>query len=122
MKWIVAGSRTFTDYPRLCRSLDAFHAQGQISEVVCGCAHGADMLGEHWAKDRSIPVKRFPANWKELGRGAGFIRNQQMADYADALIAFWDGESKGTRDMIRRAQHRVIDGVLKPLVVVMETF
>ena len=69
-------------------------------EVVCGKARGADTFGETYAYNASIPVKEFPADWKGLGKGAGHIRNKQMGDYADALIAVWDGESRGTKNMI----------------------
>ena len=67
---------------------------------------GADALGERYARDRGYALKVFPAEWKKWGRAAGPIRNAQMADYADALIAFWDGESSGTRDMIRKAEEK----------------
>ena len=71
-----------------------------VSEVVSGAARGVDRLGELWARDRHIRVVRFPADWRR-GRGAGYRRNREMAAYADALVALWDGESRGTRHMIR---------------------
>lgn len=71
-----------------------------ISEVVSGAARGADSLGELFAKENNIPVKQFPADWNAHGRAAGPIRNRQMAEYADVLIAFWDGKSPGTKNMI----------------------
>jgi hypothetical protein len=75
-----------------------------ITEVVCGCARGADQLGAWWAKINRIPVKQYPADWEEYGRYAGVRRNHQMADNADALIAFWDGKSRGTEHMIDTAR------------------
>lgn len=57
-------------------------------------------MGEFWALHHDIPVKKFPADWGGLGKRAGYLRNEQMADYADALIAVWDGKSKGTKHMI----------------------
>ena len=69
--------------------------------VVSGTANGADKLGEVWATHRLLEIKRFPANWEKYGRGAGHIRNSEMADYADALICFWDGISKGSENMIQ---------------------
>jgi hypothetical protein len=60
-------------------------------------------LGVRWAAAHNIPVKPFPAAWKSLGRQAGYLRNEEMARYADALIAVWDGASNGTRHMIHRA-------------------
>lgn len=60
-------------------------------------------MGEGWAKRKGIPVKRFPADWNQYGRRAGPLRNREMARYADALIAIWDGKSRGTRSMIDEA-------------------
>lgn len=73
-----------------------------IGTVICGCARGADTSGEWWANQNRIPVEFYSAEWKAHGRGAGIIRNQKMAEVADALIALWDGYSTGTRDMIER--------------------
>lgn len=108
MKTIIAGSRGIT---RQAVVNAAVAASGITpTEVVSGEAAGVDTLGENWAKAHGVPVKGFPAKWRRadgsLGRGAGFARNQAMADYADALIAVWDGESRGTADMIGRAKRR----------------
>lgn len=97
-KVIIAGSRTFQNYPMLCKELDKI--KGQIGEIVSGEARGADTLGLTYAYDNDIKVKGFPADWQKYGSAAGFIRNHQMGDYADELIAFWDGASPGTKDMI----------------------
>ena len=72
----------------------------QIDEIVSGAARGADILGERYGIEHNIPIKRFPADWGKYGKGAGFIRNEQMGNYADYLIAFWDGKSRGTFHMI----------------------
>lgn len=99
MKVIIAGSRGITDYDclmeaiQLCPFID-------ITEIVSGNAKGVDSLGEEWALNHARPCTKFPASWVELGKSAGFVRNVQMADYADALIAIWDGQSKGTFHMI----------------------
>lgn len=102
---IVAGSRTFTDYERLKKVLDeALRKRAQDGVViVSGTARGADQLGERYAEERGYAVERFPANWQEYGKAAGFIRNKQMAEHADGLMAFWDGQSKGTHNMIQLA-------------------
>ena len=97
-KVIVAGSRTFQNYPLLCKELDKIRET--IECIVCGEAKGADTLGRTYAYDNAIPVKSFPADWQRYGASAGFVRNHQMGDYADELIAFWDGVSPGTKDMI----------------------
>lgn len=72
----------------------------EITQVVCGMARGADMLGLRWANRMQIPVVRFPANWDLYGKSAGYRRNVQMAENADALIALWDGKSRGTGHMV----------------------
>lgn len=102
MKTIIAGSRT-ASIQDVIKALELCPFTEKITEVVSGCARGADSYGELIAEENSTPIKRFPADWNKFGRGAGHIRNQQMAEYADALIAVWDGESTGTRDMIDRA-------------------
>lgn len=108
MKTIIAGSRTFTDYRFVAKHLDRICRSGfHISKVVSGKEpNGVDRLGEAWAKKNKIPIKPFPADWNKFGLAAGPIRNAEMAWYADALIAFWDGKSPGTRGMIRIAKAR----------------
>lgn len=101
MKTIIAGSRLFNDYDLLKKQVNHYRFyKGVITEIVSGCAKGADALGEQFAVENGIPLKYFPADWDTHGRAAGPIRNQQMAEYADALIAVWDGASRGTKNMI----------------------
>ena len=98
---IIAGSRDFSDYELLESSMDKLLSN--INEdivVVCGMARGADSLGERYAISREYEVNYFPAEWSTYGRSAGYKRNVQMAQNADALVAFWDGESRGTKHMI----------------------
>lgn len=100
MKTIIAGSRDFSDSDYMEEHLSKLPPWIEISEVVSGCAAGADASGESWAARHNIPVKRFPADWKRHGKAAGPIRNQEMGKYGDGLVAFWDGESRGTKHMI----------------------
>ncbi len=78
-----------------------------MSELVNG-AHweGVDQSAVEWAHARRVPVRSFPANWQQKGKAAGPLRNALMAEYAEALIAVWDGESKGTQSMIKEAKRR----------------
>lgn len=85
--------------------MEAFKKE-DIEEVVCGGAKGADLLGAMWANANNIPVKTFLAEWDKYGRSAGMIRNRQMAEYGDFLIAFWDGQSPGTKNMINEMKYR----------------
>lgn len=102
-KLVIAGGRDFVDYELLKRTVIRNYPREGL-EIVSGAARGADKLGERFAKEYEIPVKRFPADWSGKGRSAGYIRNLEMAEYADALLAFWDGESKGTSHMINLAK------------------
>jgi len=105
LRVIIAGSRSLTDYEFVDAAMEQFGrlCGRPLRQVVSGGARGVDALGEAWAKDRAIPVKVFPADWNKHGKAAGPIRNQEMADYANALVAVWDGKSRGTKDMIDRA-------------------
>jgi len=107
MKVIIAGGRDFTNYDLVEKAISK--SNFEITEVVSGCARGADTLGEAWALGNNVPVKGFPANWNLHGRAAGPIRNKAMAEYADALIAIWDGQSKGTANMITQAREFGLD-------------
>ena len=104
---IIAGTREFQDYNLLRQTMDRLLANIQKGEeivVVCGMARGADSLGKRYAQERGYAVKEFPAEWDRFGKAAGFIRNEEMAQNADALVAFWDGQSRGTKNMIDLAQ------------------
>lgn len=103
MKVIIAGSRGITQLSTVLRAVAQSSFGEHITEVVSGTAPGVDRLGEEFARThetRRIEVKRFPADWDRLGKSAGFRRNEEMARYADALIAIWDGQSRGTAHMI----------------------
>lgn len=105
MKVIIAGGRDFNDYEFLKQVCSKLSELDSEIEIVSGGAKGADALGERFANEMGYALKVFPADWSE-GRKAGPIRNSQMANYADALIAFWDGKSKGTKNMIDLATKR----------------
>jgi len=104
MKVIIAGGRNFTDFDFLKKWCDYYlsNHSGEI-EIVSGGATGVDALGERYAIDKVYKLKIIPANW-DLGKKAGRLRNKQMAEYADCLLAFWDGTSKGTKNMIEQAK------------------
>lgn len=102
---IIAGGRDFSDYNLLSTTMD--HFLSRVNDeiiVVCGKARGADTLGELYAKERGYLVQYFPADWERYGKSAGYIRNTEMAKNADTLVAFWDGSSRGTKNMIETAQ------------------
>lgn len=105
MKVIIAGSRDFNDYETLKKVCDFMLSRQDKVEIVSGTARGADQLGEQYAIEMGYPIKQFPADWSK-GKRAGYLRNEDMAKYADALIAFWDGKSRGTEHMINLSKKR----------------
>ncbi len=113
MKVIIAGSRSITDFEIIKKAIEC--CPFPVSEVVSGRAKGVDLLGEKYAGEEKIPIKVFKPSWSDLeapgaivktnrygkyNAKAGIDRNEKMGDYADALIAVWDGESTGTKHMI----------------------
>lgn len=107
MKIIIAGSRHLSNERLVYNAIEL--AGFKITEVVSGGARGIDSLGEMWAVWHGIPIKQFPAQWRDKDGGydsaAGRKRNSEMARYADGLIAIWDGRSTGTKHMIDQANY-----------------
>ncbi len=102
MRTIIAGGR---DVTHMLYLHEALAKCGWLPTVViCGMARGADMLGHEWATNTSTPIEEYYADWEKFGRKAGHIRNAEMRDAAEALIALWDGHSKGTANMINIAK------------------
>jgi hypothetical protein len=99
IKVIIAGGRDFTNEELLKEHCDSILI-GPDFEIVSGTARGADRLGEFYAMERNLPIRRFQPDWDKFGKRAGYLRNEEMAAYADLLIAFWDERSRGTKHMI----------------------
>jgi len=105
MKIVIAGTRTIVDWILVSSIINNCPFINLITKEVSGCEpNGVDRLGEKWATLHDIPIIRFPPQWKAYGKRAGPIRNKQMAEYADGLIAIWDGKSFGTGGMIKLAR------------------
>lgn len=109
-KVIIAGGRDFNDYDLLKLKVNTILKNKKHSEIeiVSGCAYGVDSLAIRYAEEHNYKLTKIPADWNKFGKSAGYIRNTQMADYADALIAIWDEKSKGTKHMIEIAKTRKI--------------
>lgn len=101
MKWIIAGGRDFEDYDLLKRTAGKVIRPGDT--IISGGAKGADTLGETFAERNKLACERYPAEWDKYGKGAGYRRNHQMSLIADGCLAFWDGHSRGTKNMIEQA-------------------
>ncbi len=109
---IVAGSRGFSDAQMLNRVLVEYVTRAHATyphmnvKLASGMAPGADMMAVTWANANKIPVMPFPAQWDLHGKAAGPIRNREMAEISHELLAFWDGQSRGTKHMIETMQKR----------------
>ena len=118
---IVAGGRDFKDYDLLKERLDKILENYENIEIVSGHAKGADMLGEQYAAEKGLDLAVFPADWKKNRVRAGFIRNSQMIEYAceetPLVIAFWNGESHGTKDTIEKAKEKDITVFIEEYVI-----
>ena len=106
MKVVIAGGRDFNDYELVKKEADIFISEIEPSEItiVSGGAKGVDALGERYASENNLQVEIFKADWSKYGRAAGPRRNAVMAKNCTHLLAFWNGESKGTKSMISLAK------------------
>jgi hypothetical protein len=102
MKVAVIGSRDFNDYELVKETLKYY----TITLLVSGGAKGADSFGERYANENNIETLIFKPDWDKHGKAAGMIRNTDIVNNADTIIAFWDGESKGTKDSITKAEKK----------------
>ena len=103
MKLAIVGSRTFSDFNLLQRTMNFFIFE-DIKEIISGGARGADFLGKRYAENYAIKFTEYLAGWDKYGKSAGFIRNQTIVDNCDMVLAFWNGESRGTADTIEKAR------------------
>ena len=103
VKLMVFGGREFNDYAVLKAHILAIAKDlgpDKGISIVSGMARGADMLAARVAEELGAKLYKFPADWNEHGKRAGFLRNTQMAEFSDRGLAFWDGKSRGTRHSI----------------------
>lgn len=99
MKIAIVGSRG------LCGDISSFIPKG-VSEIISGGAVGIDKCAEEYAKKNNIKMTVIRPNYKEFGRSAPLIRNLEIIDRADLVLAFWDGKSNGTRFVIEKCRER----------------
>ena len=106
MNIAIVGGRDFSDYTLLKESLSAYISiySGIPDNIVSGGAKGADTLAAQFATEMDIPLLVFKPDYQKYGRGATLVRNTQIIENADVVFAFWDGQSKGTKDSITKAK------------------
>lgn len=94
MKFAIIGSRNL-----IIKDFNPYLPK-EVTEIVSGGAQGIDTCAEKYAKANSIKFTEFLPEYEKYGRAAPILRNQQIIDYADAVLVFWDGESRGTKNVI----------------------
>lgn len=102
MKVAIVGSRNF---PKREKVLAYLATMRHSDVVVSGGARGVDTWAVEMAESVGMHTMVFSADWEKHGRGAGLIRNRLIVNEADKVVAFWDGESKGTQNTIATALH-----------------
>ena len=117
MKLVIAGSRTLHPPINYLKSvLVKLGLIEKVAEIVSGGASGVDHQAELFATNINLPIRVFEADWDRNGKAAGPIRNRKMAEYGDALLLIWDGESRGSRSMkteMQRLNKPVFEIVVK---------
>ena len=115
MKIVICGSRTFNNYEQFCSEMkDILDLRNKDTVIlISGGAKGADTLARNYAEENGYKFEEYLADWDNLGKKAGYIRNVQMLEVADSVVAFWDGKSRGTAHMVKESLRRNI-----PLVVI----
>ncbi len=105
MRIAIVGSRTFSDYGLLAKTIFDFLAPiDSTTHIISGGAKGADALGEKFAYKNGAKLTVYRPEWIKYGKSAGFLRNQLIVDSCDIVIAFWDGVSRGTADTLNKAK------------------
>jgi NTP pyrophosphatase (non-canonical NTP hydrolase) len=108
---VVAGSRNWNNYTDFCDRLEKAIKMLGVSNFVIvsgNASRGADAMAIKWAESNGVRWVPFTADWDNLGKRAGFVRNAEMAEVATHLIAFFDMNSNGTKNMIELALSKEI--------------
>ena len=106
MRLAIVGCRDYNNREEFTSLMDTFFKNQNITEIVSGGASGADRMAKDYAQERGLAYKEFPADWNQYGKAAGPIRNKEIVDYSDKVVAFWDLESRGTKSTIGIAKRQ----------------
>ena len=106
MKLAIVGCRDYRNKEEFIFLMNTFFKNQDITKIVSGGASGTDLMAKNYAQERGIAYKEFPANWNQYGKAAGPIRNKEIVDYSDKVVAFWDMQSRGTKSTIEIAKQQ----------------
>lgn len=106
MKLAVFGSRSYKNYGYVRKILDEIYDVEPIEEIVSGGAAGVDSAARRYAKELEIPCAIYYPDYTQHQKAAPLVRNTQIAEHADSGVCFWDGDSRGTLDTLRKLVKR----------------
>lgn len=121
MTILICGPRHFEDiliYKILAQVM--YNLGVNPDKIISGGARGVDTYAKQYAERYNIPFQEFKPDWKKYGKGAGHVRNQEMVDIADMVVALWDGKSKGTKSTIDKANKKGIPVVIEMVTIANE--
>ena len=100
MRVAIIGSRKLAAGEENCYKLLCENVPSNCTEIVSGGADGIDTLAQRYARENSILFKRFEPEYDKYGKNAPLVRNTEIVEYAHLVLAFWDGSSRGTAQVI----------------------
>ncbi len=86
-----------------------------VTEIISGGARGIDTCAKNYALAHGLKLTEFLPEYEKYGRGAPLRRNITIIEYADLVLAFWDGTSRGTKYVIDTCKQRNIPVVMHRL-------
>lgn len=109
---MITGSREFENKDEIqsdvYRELDELHKTESGMSLLSGGARGVDRIGEQWARERGVKLIVFKPDYKRYRRGAPFVRNKEMIEACDGVVAFWKANSRGTKHVIDHARNKLM--------------
>lgn len=107
MRITIGGCRDFCDYEIFSKFVAEYienECRGEKIIILSGHCSGTDLMAERYAKEKEYDLEIFPAEWDKYGRGAGPKRNKEMVEKSDRVLAFWNGKSRGTKNLVETAK------------------
>jgi len=94
MKLAVIGSKEFQDFRLLAIEIEK---ENNVTKIISGAALGTDSLARRYAIQNNISLLEFPPDYAKYGTQAKHVRDNQIVNHCDKVLAFWDGVCEGTK-------------------------